>query len=637
MYRTICLALLFFMTEVFNLQLFAKEIKYPVSSIPETLKSNARAVVRRNDIVFEVTSISSAKLTVDFAITILNKNAVDDSYFSEYYDKFTRISNIQASVYDINGLKIKRISADEILDFSAISGFSIYEDDRVKSIDPGYRTVPFTVEYHYEMYFNGLVTYPSFNPYPDYEVAVESSSFKVIVPAGSPLRYYEQNMNTKGEISDIGNWKMYTWKEENLKALRSEPFCVPTMEYIPMVVTAPTEFEIDGYKGNAVTWENYGSWINRLNEGRDALPESLKSEILNLISNAGSTKEKVEILYQYLQDNSRYVNIKLGIGGLQPIPAETVARLKYGDCKALTNYMKAVLETAGIKSYYTLVNALSDASRLKKDFSTHQFNHVFLCVPVENDTLWLECTSQHDPCGYLGTFTDDRDVLLITENGGKVVHTTAYYADDNQQIRTAVVDLAADGGGKASLNNMYIGIFYDDLQQIILSDDADKKKLMSESIDIPSFQLIDFNLKEVRKRIPSVIETVDLQLNNYATVMGSRLLLPLNLMTKEDLLPRKREERRSDILIRRAYTNIDTVIYTIPEFYKLEGLPKNDGIKSDFGEYWYKTEQNGDKIIYIRYFRMNKGQYDKLRYEELYTFIEKISVMDKIKASLIKI
>ncbi len=627
------IALLFI--EGLFLSLYGKDMFYPVSTIPEELKSNARSVIRKNDVVFEVFSISQAKMTVDYVITIMNKNGIDDSYLMQGYDRFTRVSGIQATVYDAGGLRIKRIPNDDIIDHSAISGFSMYEDNRVKAIDPEYRTVPFTVEYHYEVEFNGILEYPEFIPYEDYEIAVENCSFKAIVPASMPLRYQEQNI-TKGTVSNIGNQIIYQWQEKNLKALKREPFALPVSEYEPKVYLAPSDFEIDGYKGNAESWENLGQWNLKLLEGRDIFSDEITQEILHLCDGIEDEYEKIKLLYRYLQDNSRYISIQEGIGGWQPFPAETVHRLKYGDCKALTNYMKSLLKVIGINSFYTRVRAGDNAARMKYDFASNQFNHVFLCVPLEHDTLWLECTDQHNPFGYLGTFTDDRDALIITNDGGKVVHTPVYTAKENLQVRTASIQLVADGGGKAKLDNTYYGLFYEEIQPILLHDDADKKEMMSEWLEIPNYQLNSFSHKEVRERIPSIHETIDLQLNHYATVMGARLLLPLNLMTKRDLLPRKKEERRSDIFIRREYATVDTIIYQIPEFYRIEGVPANDGISSDFGEYWYKIEQNGKEIKYIRYFRMNKGQFDKSRYDEFYAFIEKISVMDNIKAVLVR-
>ena len=166
---------------IIPVRLMAKEIKYKVADIPKELKENARSVIRNEEIVFELSSISSAVQKVTYAITILNKNGIDDAYFTQYYDKFTHISDIRARVYDENGEQIKRIPADAIIDHSAISGFSIYEDNRVKFIDPKVRTIPFTVEYSYEISYHGLMSYPIWNP-TNYSIAIEKSSFKVLVP-----------------------------------------------------------------------------------------------------------------------------------------------------------------------------------------------------------------------------------------------------------------------------------------------------------------------------------------------------------------------------------------------------------------------------------------------------------------------
>ena len=73
--------------------------------------------------------------------------------------------------------------------------------------------------------------------------------------------------------------------------------------------------------------------------------------------------------------------------------------------------MVAMLKEVGIKAYYTTIKAGQNATDIDVDFPSHQSNHIIVAVPNNHDTLWLECTDQTNPFGYLGTFTGDRKAL----------------------------------------------------------------------------------------------------------------------------------------------------------------------------------------------------------------------------------
>ncbi|NJM26365.1 MAG: hypothetical protein HC859_13660, partial [Bacteroidia bacterium] len=105
------------------------------------------------------------------------------------------------------------------------------------------------------------------------------------------------------------------------------------------------------------------------------------------------------------------MSIQLGIGGWQPFEASVVDKNGYGDCKALSNYAVAMLKEAGIKGYYCLVQAGEEPAKLDPMFAENHFNHIIVAVPLKQDTVWLECTSQTNPYGYLGEFTGDRQAL----------------------------------------------------------------------------------------------------------------------------------------------------------------------------------------------------------------------------------
>lgn len=169
-----------------------------------------------------------------------------------------------------------------------------------------------------------------------------------------------------------------------------------------------------------------------------------------MVMDVDSPYEKINILYSYLQKNYRYVSIQLGIGGWQTMKADQVVDYSYGDCKALTNLMQAMLETVGIPSNYTLVFAGSDVDDIETELPSNQFNHVILQVPMNENPVWLECTSNLLPAGYLGDFTKNRHVLVTNAEGGFLTKTPNYFDSVwNQLSSTNLIKI--DDLGNASI------------------------------------------------------------------------------------------------------------------------------------------------------------------------------------------
>jgi hypothetical protein len=629
-----CLIAITIISTLATFPMVAKEIKYKVADIPKELKENAKSVVRINQMEFVVKSLNNATLKVTYAITVLNKNGIDDALFNEYYDKFTKISSIAGKVYDENGEQIKKIPSDEIFDISAISGFSLYEDNRRKYIDPKIRTLPFTIEYSYEMDYSGLFIYPQWNPYSDYNISIEKSSYKIITPKNLPVRYFEKNIEKKVSITSDANNDIFYWEVSNQKALQYEPYCPSFMEIMPIVYSGPVNFEYGGYSGNMSTWQNLGKWRYQLGVDRNTVPLETKNLILQLTAGLTNDFDKVKKIYEFMQNKVRYVSIQMGIGGLQPFEASVVDKFSYGDCKALSNYMKSLLEVVGINSNVIWAFAGHIPYELVKEFPSYYFNHDFLCVPLNNDTLWLECTSQRNPCGYIGKGTDDRDVLLIDKENSKIVHTRAYSAKDNLEARKVVVSFSSLTSGEAKVKANYRGVEYEQIESIYYSDDADKKKMINDRIDLPGFELKSFSYKDNRAIVPSFDETLDISFKNYGTIAGQRVFMPINFMNRFNSIPERVRNRKTDVTVRRAYTEVDTVIYELASGMKIEVLPPTTEIKTQFGTYNAKAEVVDKKLVYTRIFVMNKGKYPPTAYPDLLDFFEKISTADRAQCSL---
>ena len=618
------------------MNLSAKEFKYPVSEIPAVLKENAHTVMRLYQQEIEIKSEKSALVTVTEVRTILNKNGEKNSYFKESYTPMNKIFNLKGKVYDEQGKQIRSFGADDVIDQSNISGYSMYEDNRMKIIDSKYATYPFTVEYSYQIDLKQTFDLPSWD-HGSENTSYENSLFFVKVPTGYSFRYKEYNL-LKGVVKSTQDGKdIYTWSLNNLKARIDEPMSSITKPDYPLVQLAPNKFEVGETKGSCESWKEIGKWATTLIEGKDKLPESTIAKMKEITSSCKNDFEKVKKVYEYMQQKTRYVNISVGIGGWQPFDATVVDKFSYGDCKALSNYTKSLLSVVGINSYYTLANAESESNNIDELFPSNQFNHVMVCVPLLKDTLWLECTSQRLPCGFNGDFTDDRQVLLVDGDNSRLVHTRSYPASENCINRHSKVDLVDELSGSAEVNAVYKGLCYDEKLPVYYADDADKKKLVMQSIELPSFTLDKFLYTEHKSQTPSFDEKLNITVTNYIHKLVSDIaLLPLNFMNKLTTIPDKVRNRKTEMCIRRPYMENDTVIYQLPTEYKVTEIPEKSEIKGKFGFYTANTTLNGSSITYIRHFELIKGVFPPEAYSEFRDFLEQVSTNDNAVASLKK-
>jgi transglutaminase-like putative cysteine protease len=609
------------------------DLKYPVSAISEEMKRDVNVVVRQDDRLFKILSAGKATYFVHYVVTILNEQG--NKYASEVvgYDKLSRIVDFNGYAYDALGKQIKKLKNSEIYDQSAFDGFSLYSDNRLKAINLSQATYPYTIEYDYELEYNYLFAIPGMAVLPEEKVSVEHASYKLVFPPSLTPRYRTLNVSQSPINGVEGNMKTLTWKFDSMLPIKFEPLGPLHSELLPRIFSAPTAYEYSGYAGKMDSWESFGQWIAALNKDRNVLPDETKARVRELLAGKKTNEEKIQALYEYMQGRTRYVSIQLGIGGFQPFEAAVVDKTGYGDCKALSNYMVSMLNEAGIKGLYVLIRAGGREPKMATDFPSSQFNHAVVAVPNGADTLWLECTSQTNPFGYMGTFTGDRNALAITDTGAKIVHTPRYNGDVNVQSRSADVTVQLNGDARAKVVTNYKGLQYenDNLDATLNKQFDDQKKWVQENTDIPAFDVNAFAMKDNKGRIPSASVTLDLGMRKYATVSGKRVFLYPNLMSRSSFIPAKVEERKTKVVRTLAYTDVDTIKYSLPEALYPEFLPPPVKITTAFGEYESSTIVDQGKVVYIRRVKMKKGEFPPESYNELVEFYKNISKADNAK------
>lgn len=614
-----------------------KKPDYNVDNIPETLLENANAVVR--ELTCDAVIVNDREALYEYrqAVTVLNEHGRMAAFLVLPYSKYIKVRNIHGTIYDSEGNKHERIATSDILDFSNIASYSLFEDQRIKVVAPDIGTYPYTVEYTYEIQFLGSYVFPSFAPVEGYNIAVQKAVLNLSKPEEKELEFKVLNVSVEPEVSNKGGQDHYTWKISNYGAKRREAMSGHAFDVFPIIMIRPYNFEFGGVKGSQETWKDFGAWIWKLVDGKDSLPADALQDVKELVEGAATEREIVSRLYTYMQDRVRYVNIAIGLGGLEPIPAATVHQVGYGDCKALSNYMRALLKAAGIESVYTLVYAGDVPKPLYRDFPSAQFNHAILMVPLKNDSIWLECTSNRFPAGYLGSFTDDREVLHITPDGGVLGHTPLYNASQNTEQTVVAVSVDPDLNAHIVRSRTCRGVLFGECYSRYLnSDDEARKRRILKSFHLSGFVLDSFRFDVTIGDDPVLTEYACVSDDGFLTRTGDYISLQLNSVCEEIELPQRIRNRSQDIHILRGKTVIDSVAYSLPEGLKIAELPENESFTSDFGECSVSVSSLANKVTFRRILTVNAGDYKKERYDELFDFFRKVKNMDS-KVALLKL
>jgi transglutaminase-like putative cysteine protease len=615
------------------------QVNYNVSLIPKDLLPYASAVIRDQNVSTEVKD-NSTYYHIKTAITILNKNGDNMGRIAVWYDKTNIIKDIKGVVYNEFGQLAGKFSEKDFEDENAANDFSLFEDSRVKHFLPAIAAYPFTIVYEYELKSKQTLNFNDWKPNTHTGLAVEKSSYTFACRPTFDIRYKEINMPSKVIIGlTKDGLKTYTWQVTNLKALKEEPYSPISQSYLSAVKIAPVNFVYAGITGSFTNWAELGRWnYNKLLANRQALSPATVQHIKNLTAGITDIKQKAKVVYEYMQGRTRYISIQVGIGGYQPFLAEDVDRLNYGDCKALVNYTQALLKAADINSWYCVVEA--DPYRkisLLPDFaSMNQGNHIILCLPLKNDTTFLECTSQKIPFGFLSDFTDDRIVLACTPEGGQLLHTPKYTATDNLQSRKASFEIASDGNLTGDMTTVYKGTQYDNPGELMDEPNREQIKTLQKMYgDISNLSIQTLEIKQDKKQMPVATETVKLSARDFASADNGKLYFALNSLNRQHSI-RDIRNRVSPVYINRGYTDEDEIVYMLPAGYHPDMAPINLTLNKPFGKFKMSAVINGDKLVYHRRMELIDGTYDKQSYTELVEFYQAIADADAYNVTLIK-
>jgi hypothetical protein len=607
------------------------------SLIADSLKSDADAVIRFSNTTYERKSAEKYSKTVHYAITVLNEKGKYLSGNAVFYDRNSNVSLLNLNMYNSNGILVGKHKKKDAEDYPANQSFTIFSDNRVKVFQPVINTYPYTVEYEYTLEYSGIVGFDIWLPQLGYNIATQRATLKFVTHDDYDIKYKILNHNIEFNKQQSNGLNTYVWSVKNLKAIETEPQIPHYLDIFPTVLLSPNNIEYEGTVGDFSDWNSYGKWVYSLIEGRDDLSEKTVQMVKNITDSISSKREKIKAVYHYMQSKTRYVNIALGIGGFQPMLASEVDEKGYGDCKALSNYTKALLNSIGITSYYAEIGNGSRQMIKFPDFaSANQTNHIILCVPLPEDTVWLECTNQSIPFGYIGKGNSDRFALLITKDGGVLAKTPKYTSENNIRNSEINLKLSAEGDADFIIRSSSSNILFEDIFKLLNRSEKEQRDYLFKNLNAEGLSIAKMVVEETTNSSVEGKMYLEGYIGKYAVKTGSRLFIRPNYLLEDPVMESIQKNRKLDIYQAFGFTLKETLSIIIPENYSVEYIPKDTVYQSVYGNYRIHYIAERDKLSIEKEVKINKGTFHEDSFAEIAVFLKNISDRNSENIILVK-
>jgi len=216
-------------------------------------------------------------------------------------------------------------------------------------------------------------------------VKMDFARTRLVWPTGTPIKWKAYPVGIIATETDKGGWHDLTFK-------------LPAPKQPDLPNDAPQRF----HRLSAVEAASFAGWadvsriVAPLYDTHGLIPAGspLSQEIARIRDATTDPKKRTAAALALVQDRVRYFANGMNGGNYTPqTPARTWA-LGYGDCKAKTLLLLAMLDALGIDAEPVMANIGGGDYVAERLPSLGAFNHIFVHAKVGGEDLWLDGTDR---------------------------------------------------------------------------------------------------------------------------------------------------------------------------------------------------------------------------------------------------
>lgn len=590
---------------------------------------NSRAVFLLNEAQLDYIRDENKAFTYvkrHVVIAILNKRGYEYANVILPFDAETRITKIKARTILQNGQSIM-LDHKDIYHANLFPEYIFYSDIHAKrftmpGVEPGC-----IIEYQWEQRRSGfnLMTRWEFQK----EDPVLCSRYSLTTDLRTPVKTKLYGIKALSDVQQekmIKGRKQIQWELKNIPALNTEISMANGYHEIPSIMFSPAKFEI---------WEDVNDWYWLLFVEQIQISKTMRSLLDGLIDSDDSDMDKLSKIFNYVQQNIRYVAIEIGMGGYQPNQSDKIFSNRYGDCKDMSLLIAALAKAENIIVSPVLISNYMHGPTDTSLVSHAHFNHVIAYAKLEDGTdVWMDPTEKNVAFGQLPWYDQDRFAFIVDADQGKIVKTPAAKAKENISLRHWVMEVGSNGIAEGNVQIQLKGALSSEMRtQLQNVNPANIESWLSRDL-IDAFPItrivhltingLDEPENPLSMRFDFTTDAIDIQNENYFALQPG-LFSGFNLHKVF-----YKNERSFNVALKYPIMIYDYIKISYPEnWIAISGI-SSDSLNSDFGSYRYQMDVNQAGVaFYRRTFNLDETHIPVSQYADFRTFLYQIFQMDR--------
>lgn len=482
-------------------------------------------------------------------------------------------------------------------------------------------------------------------------IPVEKSRYTLYLP---PSWEYRASFVNHADLKPVEQGGAYVWEVSDVPRIHREYNEPPYRALAGHAVI--TFFSETTHNNTYKTWSDLGAWHARLIAGSFAPSPSMEQKVQELAPPTLPLLERIGRLASFAQRDIRYAAIEVGIGGLRPHSAADVFAHRYGDCKDKATLLKTMLAQIGVKSFYMPIHDERGIYTAKTPPNLG-FDHVILAIQLPESSfkspmpalyedpklghlLIFDPTNDLVPFGQIPYYEQDSFGLLVTDDGGELIHLPVTPPEMNTVHRNAKLTLLPDGTLQGEIEERRSG-YLAMISRLYLREESqsDRRKMIEHFLgsELTSFQVDSFDVENADDIDKDLVFRYKFTASHYAKNAGSLLLVRPRVVGEMAGAFDSTKPRHYAYEFEAPFLRTDSVEITLPDGYGVDELPSPAHTVFPFAEYESKSEKSGNILKYTREYKVETTQVPLDKVVQLRQIFSEIDADERNMAVLKKV